>query len=267
MQNKKGGQKCRDAAVHPFVTLDVENVSGGRNHSLNCVVPYDPDKHDRQSIRLPGWDYRRPGAYFVTVCAHERQCLFGAVADGRMALNAYGRIVAEEWNRSPSIREEIETDAFVVMPNHLHDIVIIAPPDTPRPITPDGYNVHVDTNHGENHVGTHGRASLQRRSKSGRPARRSGRVGIMNASSATNGNGTPCGGTSTGIRRGGIGTGIVRGGEAGGATPTRWIGRGATMWAGGVAMPSGADHALPAEFGKLKLCLHVPQQVLQTSQV
>jgi REP element-mobilizing transposase RayT len=142
-------------------------------------MPYDPDKHDRQSIRLPHWDYRTPAAYFVTVCTHERMCLFGEVVQGRMALNAYGRIVAEEWHRSPSIREEIETDAFVVMPNHIHGIVIIAPPDAPRPITPDGYTVHVGTNHGANHVGTHGRASLQRWSKSGRPVRRARSLGAF----------------------------------------------------------------------------------------
>jgi len=80
-------------------------------------MPYDPDQHNRQSTRLPQWDYRRPAAYFVTACTHDRVCLFGEVVQGRMALNAYGRTVAEEWNRSPSIREEIEIDAFVVMPN------------------------------------------------------------------------------------------------------------------------------------------------------
>jgi len=148
--------------VHPHVTWGVENVSGGRNHCLNPVVPYNSDQHDRQSIRLQGWDYRRPGAYFVTTCTHDRVCLFGAVVDGRMALNACGRIVAEEWCRSPSIRQEIEMDAFIVMPNHVHGIVIIAPPDAPRPITPHGYNIR---------VGTHGRASLRRRSDDKRPMR------------------------------------------------------------------------------------------------
>ncbi len=149
------------------------------------VMPYDPDKHNRRSIRLPGWDYRRPAAYFVTICAHRRRCLFGEVIDGQVTLDACGRIVVEEWHRSPSIREEIETDAFIVMPNHIHGIVIIAPPDAPRPITPDGYIVHVGTNRGENPVGTHGtrgmtfgpRGSLQRRSASGRPVRQARSLG------------------------------------------------------------------------------------------
>jgi REP element-mobilizing transposase RayT len=88
-------------------------------------MPYDPDKHDRQSIRLPQWDYRRPGAYFVTVCAHERRCLFGEVVAGRMALNTYGRIVVEEWRRTEQIRDRVVLDAFVIMPNHVHGIIVI----------------------------------------------------------------------------------------------------------------------------------------------
>ena len=75
-------------------------------------MPYDPDHHDRQSLRLPGWDYRQPAAYFVTICTHNRACLFGEIVRGRMYLNEYGRIVADEWHRSPSIREEIEVDVL-----------------------------------------------------------------------------------------------------------------------------------------------------------
>ena len=88
---------------------------------------YDPDKHDRQSIRLRGYNYARPGAYFITICTHGRVCLFGQVEKGRMYLNALGRIVAEEWKRSADIRAEIEVDAYVIMPNHIHGIVLITP--------------------------------------------------------------------------------------------------------------------------------------------
>ena len=94
------------------------------------AMPYDPDRHDRQSLRLPGWDYRRPAAYFVTVCTHNRVCLFGEVIDGRMALNACGRIVVEEWRRTERVRDNVVLDAFVVMPNHVHGIIgITADPD------------------------------------------------------------------------------------------------------------------------------------------
>ena len=90
-------------------------------------MSYDPEQHDRQSIRLPEWDYRHPAAYFVTVCAHQRRCLFGRVVDGRMVLNADGHIVADEWHRTEQVRDNVVLDAFVVMPNHVHGIICITP--------------------------------------------------------------------------------------------------------------------------------------------
>ena len=91
-------------------------------------MKYDPDKHHRRSIRLKGYDYSQSGAYFVTICADRRQCVFGDVVDGQMRLNRYGEIVADEWRKSSSIRQEIELDGWVVMPNHFHGIVIINNP-------------------------------------------------------------------------------------------------------------------------------------------
>ncbi len=83
-----------------------------------------PDKR-RRSIRLTGYDYSAPGAFFVTLCADRRRCLFGKVDADGVALNALGRIAAQEWLRSAAVREEIDLDAFVVMPNHVHGIVVI----------------------------------------------------------------------------------------------------------------------------------------------
>jgi putative transposase len=88
-------------------------------------VAYDPDKHHRRSIRLQGYDYAQAGAYFLTICAYGRECLFGEVVNGAMLKNDSGRIVEEEWLRSAEIRQELELDVFVVMPNHLHGIVFI----------------------------------------------------------------------------------------------------------------------------------------------
>jgi len=79
----------------------------------------------RRSLRLGKYDYAQPGAYFVTVCAKGRACLFGEVADGEMRLSHMGEIVAEEWRRSADVRLEIGLNAFVVMPNHLHGILFI----------------------------------------------------------------------------------------------------------------------------------------------
>ena len=84
---------------------------------------YNPKKHKRTSIRLEGHDYRLPGAYFVTVCTKDRICLFGKVANGCMVTNRFGQMVAEEWHRTATLRENVVLDAFVVMPNHVHGIV------------------------------------------------------------------------------------------------------------------------------------------------
>ena len=83
------------------------------------------DKHHRRSIRLRGYDYSRAGAYFVTMCVQNRACLFGDVVDGQMVVNPLGRIVADEWIKTADIRNEIELDEWVVMPNHFHGIVWI----------------------------------------------------------------------------------------------------------------------------------------------
>lgn len=82
-------------------------------------------ENNRKSIRLKGYDYSKKGAYFITICANGGSLLFGNIFDGKIQLNATGQIVEEEWSRSPTIRDEIELDTFVVMPNHIHGIVYI----------------------------------------------------------------------------------------------------------------------------------------------
>lgn len=89
------------------------------------MTRYDPAKHHRRSIRLKGYDYTQAGAYFVTIVTRERELLFGEVINGEMRLNAHGRVVESEWLRTAEVRPNVELDAFVVMPNHLHGILII----------------------------------------------------------------------------------------------------------------------------------------------
>lgn len=88
-------------------------------------IKYDPDRHHRHSIRLKDYDYSQGGAYFVTICTHERRCLFGEIHEGEMRLNDIGVLAFNEWLKSAEIRREIQLDAFVVMPNHVHGIVFI----------------------------------------------------------------------------------------------------------------------------------------------
>jgi putative transposase len=81
--------------------------------------------HDRRSIRLKDYDYTQAGAYFVTICTHERRCLFGGITGGAMVINALGKIVQEEWEQTAVLRANVELDAFVIMPNHIHGIIVI----------------------------------------------------------------------------------------------------------------------------------------------
>jgi REP element-mobilizing transposase RayT len=88
-------------------------------------MAFDPAKHHRRSIRLKEYDYSWSGWYYVTICAYDRACFFGKIVNDQVLLNQVGRIVEEEWLRTPSIRPGIELDEHVIMPNHLHGILIV----------------------------------------------------------------------------------------------------------------------------------------------
>jgi len=86
------------------------------------------EPHTRRSIRLPSHDYAGSGAYFVTLCTRDRLLLFGEVLDAEMRLTALGESIATCWQWLAEQYEYISLDAFVVMPDHLHGIVLIADP-------------------------------------------------------------------------------------------------------------------------------------------
>jgi putative transposase len=85
----------------------------------------DPTKYHRRSIRLNGYDYSQTGAYFITVCTQGRECLFGGVVDGEIRLNEYGKIAVNSWKDIPAHFRNAKLDAFLVMPNHIHGIIMI----------------------------------------------------------------------------------------------------------------------------------------------
>ena len=89
---------------------------------------YNPDAHNRRSIRLRDFDYGDAGAYFVTLCTWRRECLFGDVVDGDVRLNEFGMVVRDEWLHTPQVRPNVELDEFNVMPNHFHAILWITDP-------------------------------------------------------------------------------------------------------------------------------------------
>jgi putative transposase len=88
-------------------------------------MKYHPHNHHRASIRLKGYDYSSPGGYFLTICTHNRECLFGKITDGKMMLNAIGEIAYNEWTRTAEMRENVTLDLCVIMPNHIHGIIIL----------------------------------------------------------------------------------------------------------------------------------------------
>lgn len=86
-------------------------------------------KRHRRSIRLRGYDYAQAGAYFVTIVTKDRACLFGEIVDGEMRPNQFGRIIQATWNELPEHYSGVECDAFVVMPNHVHGIIVLVEDD------------------------------------------------------------------------------------------------------------------------------------------
>jgi putative transposase len=121
--------------------------------ALNNSLPY------RQSHRLPGFDYRQPGAYFITVCTHLREPLFGHIVGGQMQLNAAGRMLQSVWDDIPMFYPGIEIDDFIVMPDHVHGIIhIVGAAPCGRP----GYE-----NHGRSGYENHGRSGYENHGRSG----------------------------------------------------------------------------------------------------
>ncbi len=95
------------------------------------------NKYRIESTRLKNRDYSSNGYYYITICTKNREWLFGNIVGGKMQLSAIGEIVLQGWNDSFVMRAELFCDQFVIMPNHIHGIIIIEKP-----------------------VETHGRASL-----------------------------------------------------------------------------------------------------------
>jgi REP element-mobilizing transposase RayT len=99
------------------------------------MTKFDPQKHPfdnaqgrhRRSIRLKGYDYSQEGAYFVTIVTWRREFLFGEIVNQEMRLSQRGKIVDECWRSIPEHFPHAELGAYVIMPNHVHGIIIINP--------------------------------------------------------------------------------------------------------------------------------------------
>ncbi|MFH0979401.1 MAG: transposase [Candidatus Roizmanbacteria bacterium] len=80
----------------------------------------------RKPNRLKNFNYSSNGYYFVTICAKNRECLFGEIIDGKMVLNEHGKIIEKYWEEIPNHYQNILLDEFIIMPNHIHGIVVIS---------------------------------------------------------------------------------------------------------------------------------------------
>jgi REP element-mobilizing transposase RayT len=88
-------------------------------------MTFNPDIHQRHSIRLAEYDYAQAGAYFVTVCTWQRDCLFGEIIAGEMMLNELGRVVENVYRRLFAHFINLNLDEYSIMPNHFHAILLI----------------------------------------------------------------------------------------------------------------------------------------------
>jgi REP element-mobilizing transposase RayT len=87
-------------------------------------MKYNPEIHKRRSLRFKNYNYAQQGAYFVTICTKYRECLFGEIVSGEMVLNAAGDLVRKAWDELQVIYQRVETDQFIIMPNHVHGIIL-----------------------------------------------------------------------------------------------------------------------------------------------
>ncbi|MBI5712422.1 MAG: transposase [Chloroflexi bacterium] len=102
------------------------------------------NKYRIESTRLRNWDYAGAGWYFVTLCTRNRELFFGDVKEGEMILSPVGEIIAEEWLKTKEVRVNVELDEWIVMPNHVHGIIVIT-----HPVETSRRDVSENVNHQE----------------------------------------------------------------------------------------------------------------------
>ena len=88
-------------------------------------MAYDLLIHNRKSIRLKEYDYSQPVEYFITICTHDKKCVFGEVIEEQIRLSLIGEIVKNYWEKLPKHFPKVKLDEYVIMPNHIHGIIII----------------------------------------------------------------------------------------------------------------------------------------------
>lgn len=113
---------CGSERLQSFPTCNLRGTWEIKNKTM---VYYWPE---RKNQRLKNYDYSQSGYYFVTFCTKGRIDYFGEIIDGKIILNDYGKIVRESFFKTQEIRNEIMFDEYIIMPNHIHAIIIIQNP-------------------------------------------------------------------------------------------------------------------------------------------
>jgi REP element-mobilizing transposase RayT len=90
------------------------------------LMTYNLVRHNRKSIRLKGYDYSQPGEYFITICTHDKKCVFGKVIEEKIILSPIGEIAKKCWEEIPEHYPKVELDEYIIMPNHIHGIIIMS---------------------------------------------------------------------------------------------------------------------------------------------
>jgi REP element-mobilizing transposase RayT len=113
--------------AHSAPTSPLSIVGAGFKPALASTpqMKYNPSIHHRHSIRLKEYDYSHKGLYFITICVQSMECLLGKISEGEMVLNEYGKIIQTVWNELPQHYANIQLEEFVIMPNHIHGIIVI----------------------------------------------------------------------------------------------------------------------------------------------
>jgi len=99
----------------------------------DCTQSHWTTHPARRLTRLPSYDYTQEGAYFITVCTFDRMCLFGEVVDDIVHPNQFGQAVLDTWSQLPNHYVHVQTCAFVLMPNHVHGVLVIQPTEGQSP--------------------------------------------------------------------------------------------------------------------------------------
>lgn len=134
--------------MRPTHTL-IATVRAGLKPAATSIAPENgPSLHWRRSIRLRNYDYTQNGAYFVTICVQDRACLLGTVVGGEMRLSEAGQIVQDVWNGLPSHYPHLQLDAWVIMPNHVHGIIVLHDDTVPAGLKPAPTPIATAKRHG-----------------------------------------------------------------------------------------------------------------------